>query len=194
MGERSVIQVGAWVAAAALLVLAGLRLLHPGGDAAAPPVQFDAGPTRERNAPTGGLIYVHVAGAVLRPGLLRVPASARVAIAVRRAGGAAAGADLTAVNLAARLHDGEQVIVPRAGAATGPGPPGAPPGAPGTKPGLATATAEQLDSLDGIGPTLARRILEYRQAHGGFRSLDQLREVDGIGEKRFEALKQALRP
>ena len=65
---------------------------------------------------------------------------------------------------------------------------------PGAKLSLATATAEQLDELDGLGPTLAERIIEFRDENGGFRSIEQLREVEGIGEKRFETLKEALRP
>jgi competence protein ComEA len=196
MGERSGIQIAAWVVAAGLLAFAGLRLLHPSGGGAAAPVRLDPAPGPRSGAPPGRVVYVHVAGAVRHPGLLRVPASARVAVAVRRAGGAARGADLTAVNLAARLHDGEQVIVPRVGGDAGTAQAGPVTGAAavGPKLGLGTASVEQLDSLDGIGPTLAQRIVDYRQAHGGFRSLEQLREVDGIGEKRFATLKKGLRP
>ena len=133
---------------------------------------------------------------------MRVARGARVAAALERAGGPSRRADLTAVNLAAALQDGQQVVVPRRGAApaaaAAPGQPGAP--AAGTAAAgaaqisLATATVEQLDTLDGIGPTLAQRIVEHRERAGGFRSLAQLREVDGIGEKRFEALSAALRP
>jgi competence protein ComEA len=185
MVERPAIQTAAWVGAAALLVFAGLRLLQPAGSGPPPPVQLDPPPHAEQ----AQAIYVHVAGAVRRPGLLRVPAGARVAVAVRRAGGALPGADLTAVNLAARLHDAEQVIVPKPG-----GEAGGAGAARGVKPSLGSATAEQLDSLDGIGPTLAQRIVDYRRAHGGFRSLDDLRQVDGIGDKRFTALSKGLRP
>ena len=149
----------------------------------------------------GARIYVHVAGAVRRPGLLRLPEGARVAVAVDRAGGTLRQADLAGVNLAAKLEDGQQVIVPRRGAtpgaagspaeATGAVPPGTA-GAP--KLSLAAVTLEQLDELDGIGPTLAQRIVEYRTEHGGFRSLGELREVEGIGEKRFASLREALQP
>jgi competence protein ComEA len=142
---------------------------------------------------------VHVAGAVRRPGLLRLPDGARVAVAVARAGGTLRQADLAAVNLAAKLEDGQQVIVPRRGAMPGAAPPGsagaAPPGSAGVpKLSLGAVTVEQLDELDGIGPTLAQRIVEYRTEHGGFRSLGELREVEGIGEKRFESLREALQP
>jgi competence protein ComEA len=153
---------------------------------------------------------VHVAGAVRRPGLYRVPLAARVAEALERAGGPLRRAELTAVNLAARMEDGQQVVVPAAGtvpvagavgaraspgaAGAVPGTAGAFPGAAGVKLSLAAATIDQLDQLDGIGPTLAGRIIEYRDAHGGFRSVDQLREVDGIGEKRFATLREAVQP
>ncbi len=164
-----------------------------------------AGPDGSAAASRGG-IYVHVAGAVRRPGLERLPAGSRVAEAVDRAGGPLPRADLAGVNLAAKLEDGQQVIVPVRGAAVGaaaPGsapagaapPGGAPPGSAGVpKLSLGAATIEQLDQLDGIGPTLAQRILEYRTAHGGFRSVGELREVEGIGEKRFATLQDALQP
>jgi competence protein ComEA len=104
------------------------------------------------------------------------------------------------VNLAMPLHDGQQIVVPRRGAA----PPGAAGQAAGATPGagaqasqpisLSTATVAQLDTLDGIGPTLAGRIVQYRDAHGGFQSIEELRQVDGIGEKRFAALRKAVQP
>jgi competence protein ComEA len=139
-------------------------------------------------------LYVHVAGAVRRPGLFRVPAGSRVASAVARAGGPGPKADLTLVNLAARVQDGQQVVVPAAGAPPPAGVGTAGAAVAGAKPSLATATVEQLEELDGIGPTLAERIVEYRDAHGGFRSMGELRDVEGIGEKRFESLRKALQP
>jgi competence protein ComEA len=148
----------------------------------------------------GGL-YVHVAGEVRRPGLFRVPEGARAAAAIHVAGGPTRRAELGAVNLAQRLEDGQQVIVPRrgppgmAGAVPPPGTATAVPGVAGAAPvSLTTATIEQLDQLDGIGPTLAQRIIEFRDENGGFRSLDQLQEVEGIGEKRFASLQEAVRP
>jgi competence protein ComEA len=110
------------------------------------------------------------------------------------------------VNLAAPVEDGQQVVVPVAGALTaadglaGAGGVDAAAGssgaasAPGVKPSIGTATVEQLDEIDGIGPTLAERIVEYRTENGGFSSLDELQDVDGIGEKRFETLREALQP
>ena len=200
----------AWAAVAALLVVAGVRMIAPslrGGAEVPPPVTIAgerAGGARSDGARgaagTDAGLYVHVAGAVRRPGLYRVPEDSRVAVALARAGGPLRRAEMTAVNLAQPLEDGQQVIVPAAVGATVPG--GAPvaggtaePGAPGSVPiSLATATPEQLDELDGIGPTLAERIIEFRDENGGFRSVAQLQEVEGIGEKRFAALKEAVRP
>jgi competence protein ComEA len=150
---------------------------------------------------------------VRRPGLYSLPDGARVAAALERAGGANRGADRAAVNLAAKLTDGQQVFVPVRGSVTsgdaggaapaggaaagGAGSVGASVGAAsaaGARISLSSATQAQLEQLDGIGPALARRIIEYRQQHGGFRSIDELQEVSGIGEKRFEALKGSISP
>jgi competence protein ComEA len=195
-----------WAVAAALGVFALMRLTGSGGeDGAGEPVQVDrsglggssrAGRGRpESGGAEGGGVYVHVAGAVRRPGLVRVPAGARVAEAVFRAGGPGRRADLTGVNLAAQVEDGQQVVVPAAGAAgSATGQAGAPAASTGVKPSLGSATVEQLDEIDGIGPTLAERIVQYRTENGGFGSLDELQDVDGIGEKRLETLREALQP
>lgn len=203
MAERDKWQLVACAVAAAALVLMAARVLAPGdgGRERGPAVRV-AGPAA-RPERTQGTLYVHVAGEVRRPGLLRVERGARVAAALERAGGPSRRADLTAVNLAAALQDGQQVVVPRRGASPGASPATGAPEAPGGVAAaagaagtisLATATVEQLDTLDGIGPTLAQRIVEHRERAGGFRSLAQLRDVDGIGEKRFQALSAALRP
>jgi competence protein ComEA len=194
-----------WVVAAVLAGLALLRLTGSGGDdAEGNSVRIDRSPGESgtaRAASGGGSrpgkgagVYVHVAGAVRRPGLVRVADGSRVAVAVARAGGPTRKADLTGVNLAAEVEDGQQVVVPAAGMA--PAAPGtsAASTAAGAKPSLATATAEQLDEIDGIGPTLSERIIEYRTENGGFRSIDELQDVEGIGEKRFETLREALQP
>jgi len=133
---------------------------------------------------------VHVAGAVRRPGLMKLPPGSRVAVALDRAGGPTRRADLAAVNLAARLQDGQQIVVPDGRATAGAGATAQP----GGKVHLSTATVEQLDGVDGIGPTLAQRIIEYRDSHGGFRSLAELAQVEGIGEKRLATLREALQP
>jgi competence protein ComEA len=189
-----------WVAAAALGVFAVMRLTGSGGEKTGEPVRVDRPPGVSAAETRGGAqragVYVHVAGAVRRPGLVRVPAGARVAEAVLRAGGPGRKADLTGVNLAAQVEDGQQVVVPVAGAVPGvmPGETGAMAGPAAVKPSLGSATVEQLDEIDGIGPTLAERIVEYRTQNGGFSSLDELQDVDGIGEKRLETLREALQP
>jgi competence protein ComEA len=187
-----------WVAAAVLGVLALMRLTG-GEEDTGEPVRVDRSPSSAAGAARAGAgeaqLYVHVAGAVRRPGLVRVPAGARVAEAVLRAGGPGRKADLTGVNLAAQVEDGQQVVVPAAGAvpgATGPAGPAAGPAE--VKPSLGSATVDQLDEIDGIGPTLAERIVEYRTENGGFSSVDELQDVDGIGEKRLETLREALQP
>jgi competence protein ComEA len=192
-----------WAIAAVLATLAAVRIL---GDDQPPPA-----PIRVSGSPTAGRdhggsrsrdIYVHVAGAVRRPGLMRLPPGSRVAVALQRAGGPNRRADLTAVNLAARLQDGQQIVVPDAhagaaapvGGAAGAAPLGVAAAPPGGKVHLSTATVEQLDGVDGIGPTLAQRIVEYRDSHGGFHSLAELAQVEGIGEKRLATLREALQP
>nr|WP_078908743.1 ComEA family DNA-binding protein [Streptomyces vietnamensis] len=149
---------------------------------------------------SGARVVVDVGGKVRRPGVLTLPAGSRVADALRAAGGAEPGADLTGVNRARVLFDGEQVLVglpgvPTGGSDPGPGPGGgAGGGAPGTPLSLNTATAEQLDGLPGVGPVLAQHIVDHRTEHGGFRSVGELREVDGIGERRFADLEPLVRP
>jgi competence protein ComEA len=147
-------------------------------------------------------VAVHVAGKVRRPGLVRLPAGSRVHDAIRAAGGVAPGADLDAVNLARKLTDGEQIrvpapgdpVLPAPGAPTSPGSPGAP-GDPAVTPAapldLNTATLEQLDTLPGVGEVTAGRIIAYRAAHP-FTAVDELLEVPGIGQRRFEQLKDLV--
>jgi competence protein ComEA len=141
----------------------------------------------------GGRVTVHVAGAVRRPGVYRLSAGARVDDAVERAGGPRRAADLSAVNLAAKLEDGRQVIVPARAAAAAAGSPATGPPAAGVPLNLNTATLEQLDGLDGIGPATAQTILAYREEHGGFGSVDELAQVPGIGEKRMATLREQVR-
>ena len=132
--------------------------------------------------------FVHVAGAVRRPGVYRIGGDGSVLQAVRLAVGPTPAANLDAVNLAAPVQDGQHIVIPRASAAGG---------APGSITGpisLSSATVAQLDQLDGIGPTLAARIVAWRDEHGGFQSVDQLGDVPGIGEARLEALRPKLSP
>jgi len=144
----------------------------------------------------GGSVIVHVAGAVRDAGIYRLRVGSRVDDAIGRAGGATARADLSQVNLAAKLEDGRQVLVPRrapaaATAAGGPAP--SVPGAPGVPVSINTATLEQLDELPGVGPATAQKILDYRTANGGFGSVEELGEVPGIGDKRLATLRELVR-
>jgi competence protein ComEA len=138
-----------------------------------------------------GDVVVHVTGAVAEPGVYRLPAGSRVNDAVQRAGGASAKAELEAVNLAAKLADGQQVVVPERGPARGVV------GSAENEDGpisLGTATLEQLDTIDGIGPVTAEGIIEFRDEHGGLASVDQLDQVSGIGPATMEALRSRLQP
>ncbi len=135
-------------------------------------------------------LVVHVAGAVHDPGVYRFPAGSRVTDAVERAGGVEAGADADSVNLAATLADGQQVVIP------GKAPGGvAVAGTAADGPiSLGSATAEQLDTIDGIGPVTAQSILNYRDEQGGLASVDELDQVSGIGPATMEALRGSLQP
>ncbi|MGW2812459.1 helix-hairpin-helix domain-containing protein [Streptomyces sp. NPDC001415] len=143
-----------------------------------------------------GVLVVDVAGKVLRPGIYRLPIGSRVADALTAAGGSREGADLTGLNRARLLTDGEQVLAGVPGAApAGPGA-GTSGGAGSGSSGpvsLNSASVEQLDGLPGVGPVLAQHIVDYRAQHGGFRSVDELREVNGIGERRFNDLQPLVR-
>jgi len=143
-----------------------------------------------RPAPRATQLVVDVAGAVRAPGLYRLGPGTRIADAVAAAGGATRKADTALVNLAAPLADGEQVVVPLRGVAAAAG--GA--ASPTTPLDLNTATAEQLDSLPGIGPATAQKIVDFRQAHGPFHSVDELDAVPGIGPARIAQLKGLVIP
>jgi len=193
-GERSRIEIIAWVAAGIVLLFAAWKLLAPPGGGGGGEAVSASPVVRRSGGGGGGSVYVHVAGRVRVPGLYRLRSGSRIAAAIDRAGGPVRGADLSAVNLAMKVQDGQQVLVPRRGAApAAAGEPGGEAGG-GRRISLATATVEQLDGLDGIGPTLAKRIVEYREQHGGFRSVEELKQVDGIGEKRFSALRESVGP
>jgi len=141
---------------------------------------------------SSGEVVVDVTGAVRDPGVYRMPAGSRVNDAVRRAGGAAPGAELEAINLAARLADGQQVMVPKRIAGTSASAP-AEAGEEGPI-SLGSATVEQLEGIDGIGPVTAADIIEFRDQHGGLSSVDQLDQVPGIGPATMESLRARLQP
>jgi competence protein ComEA len=176
-----------------VLAIAGTRLARTGAAEspaeAAPLVAAADGAASPDAAPR---LYVHVVGAVRRAGLYRLREGARVADAIRRAGGVSRRADVALVNLAAPLADGMQVVVPvrpPPGAATEPGAT-----APSGPVSLASATIEQLDELPGVGPVTAQKIIDWRQAHGPFASLDDLDQVPGIGPARIEQLRDLVTP
>jgi competence protein ComEA len=152
-------------------------------------------------------LVVYVCGAVAQPGVYRLPPGARVADLLEQAGGAKPKAELQAINLAAKLVDGQQIVVPERGAAplvasqggsaagaasSSGGSVGPVTGAPGVPVNLNTASLEELDALPGVGPSTAQKIVDYRTANGGFKSVDDLKNVSGIGDVRFAALKDLV--
>lgn len=175
----------------ALLAVAGSRLAGVGASEGPAGVA----PLTRVDAPGGAAaprVVVHVVGAVRRPGLFRLRDGMRVADALVKAGGPTRRADLSSVNLAAPLADGQQVVVPRRL------PPGAAPtsaeAAGGAKVSLAIATVDQLDELPGIGPVTAQKIVDWRASRGPFRSVEDLDDVPGIGPARIEQLRDLVTP
>jgi len=200
-------QLAVYVAAAIAIALLGARYVSAAEEEApaeggAPAVSVEE---EGSGGQAGGRAVVHVAGAVREPGVYRLREGDRVADAVDRAGGATGRADLTLLNLAAEVEDGRQVVVPERGPAVGGAPAGGG-GAPATGASgigatggaqappinLNTATLEQLDTLDGVGPGIAQRILDHRDEKGSFGSVDELGQVPGIGEKRMAALRDKV--
>ncbi|MDX6583498.1 MAG: competence protein ComEA [Solirubrobacterales bacterium] len=192
MPELSRSQLLVYGAIAVALLLLGARWLRSADNAEAgfggvagaadrPSVELDRG---------GGGIVVHVAGEVRKPGVYELAAGSRVTDAVERAGGPTAAASPDAINLAAKLADGQQVVMPSEavnGAVTGAVSEDAPIS-------LGTATVEQLDTIEGIGPVTAADIVEYRDQHGGLSSIDELDQMSGIGPATMEALRARLQP
>ena len=185
----------AYVAAAIALAVVAWRLGPGAGGGGGQPAAPSGASTVAAlvTAPAAPRALVHVAGEVRRPGVYPIAPGSRVIQAIRRAGGPTAKADLSALNLAAMLQDGQQVLIPAR----------APRGSAGAAAGtvertgplsLSSATAEDLEALDGIGPTLAERIVEWRTAHGGLASVDQLLDVPGIGPARLDALRPDVVP
>lgn len=173
--------------AAGVLLVAGLSgAWFAGRPPAPPPVEIERDPGWSGDEPA--LITVHVAGAVERPGLVRVPEGARVGEALAAAGGASSAANLGSVNLAAPLADGQQVVVPVRG-------PDGSREASETSDGrvhLNTADATDLEELPGVGPVLAERIIAHREEHGPFEAVEDLLDVPGIGEGKLASLRDLV--
>ncbi len=201
-------QLAIYAALAVAVLLIGARFLRSGDGAtrATEPPAFAT--TTTAGAPDGlgaapaapaGRLVVDVKGAVRRPGVYRLVAGARAYDAVRRAGGLTARADRIGVNLAARVVDGGEVVVPERGATMRPGAGPATAATGETTPAdgplaldLNTATEQELEQLDGVGPAIAANIVAYREQHGGFASVDELDEVSGIGEAKLAAIRAQL--
>jgi competence protein ComEA len=209
-------QIIAYVAVAAVVVAVGVRyvvLPKQAGPSEAQAVVLapvvaspsaaaqDASPAA---SPTPD-VTVYVCGAVRTPGVVRLPAGARVTDALELAGGPTAKAELAAVNLAAPVADGQQILVPERGApvvASAPASSGSSgsalgvTSAGGTTPGalinINTASLEELDALDGVGPSTAQKIIDYRTENGGFKTIDEIKEVPGIGDAKFAAMKDQI--
>lgn len=195
--DLSAVSRGRAIAGALLLIAAlfvgGRYLAGAGAAREVPAAPAAAGELRAEPRPR---LVVHVVGAVRRPGLYRLEDGARIAEALRRAGGATRKADLSLVNLAAPVSDGTQIVVPRRAPPT---PAGNAPVEPGAVPAagpvhLNTATVEQLDELPGVGPVTAQKIVEYREQHGAFSSVDDLDAIPGIGPARLEQLRELVAP
>jgi competence protein ComEA len=195
MPELSRAQVAVYGAIAVALLLVGARAIRGEGGAEQSFAAGSGGGSSSGSFSLSGQagdLVIDVAGAVERPGVYRLPAGSRVEDAVERAGGPNSKAELEAINRAARLADGQQVVVPEGG-------PGgvalAAGGADEEGPiSLGTATVELLDTIDGIGPVTAEDIVEFRDQHGGLASVDQLDQVSGIGPATMESLRARLQP
>ena len=190
MADLTPRQIALCVAGAALVLVLGLGRLGAGGSAGGTAATAPIAVDERSGGGTGGRAVVHVAGAVRRPGVYRMPAGARVEAAVRRAGGATRKADLGAVNLAAEVQDGRQILVPRRAPGGGVAAGFAPEPAEGRPLNLNIATLEQLDTLSGVGPATAQKILDAREERGGFGSIEELGEIPGIGDARLATLRE----
>jgi competence protein ComEA len=201
MPEWSRTQVAVYGAIAVALLFVGARAVRGEGDGGGASTYADYSSEGESESEEsvsveegGSDVVVDVTGAVRKPGVYRMPAGSRVNDAVKRAGGATGKAATDSINLAARLADGQQVVVPEAvpgggGAVATVG--AAEEDAPIS---LSTATAAELDMIDGIGPVTAEDIIDFREEHGGLSSVDQLDQISGIGPATMEALRERLQP
>lgn len=208
-------QIIAYVAVAVVVVAVGVRYLvlpRDAGPSAAEAVVLApvASPSSATAVAEGSPaataapdVMVYVCGAVRSPGVVRLPDGARVTDALEMAGGPTAKAELAAVNLAAPVSDGQQILVPERGAAvavapasggaTGSSAAGASgAAAPGALIDINSASLEELDTLDGVGPSTAQKIIDYRAANGGFKTIEEIKNVPGIGDAKFAAMQDSI--
>jgi competence protein ComEA len=216
--ELSRRQIIAYVAVAVVVVAVGVRYVVLPRDAGPSEAQAvvlapvaaspsEAGPASSPAASPAPDVMVYVCGAVRTPGVVRLPAGARVTDALELAGGPTAKAELAAVNLAAPVADGQQILVPEKGApavASAPATSGSTSSggalgassvtgsATGALININTASLEELDTLDGVGPSTAQKIIDYRTENGGFKTIDEIKEVPGIGDAKFAAMKDSI--
>jgi len=203
MPDISRTQIVVYGAVAVALLFVGARAIRAESGSGTPSFAEAASSTSSRGSDSqsgdfsfssgGGSVVVDVAGAVRNPGVYSLPAGARVKDAIARAGGPSGSALLQAINRAARVADGQQILVPEEG------PGEAPLGVAGTASAdgpisLGAATIEQLDTIEGIGPVTAQNIVDFRDQHGGLSSVDQLDQISGIGPATMEALRSRLQP
>jgi competence protein ComEA len=189
MPELSRAQLLVYAVIAIAVIVIGARWIRSSRDGTRGGAEISFAADSAREAEGSRDVIVHVAGAVALPGVYRLPVGSRVTDAVRRAGGFAPRASRDTINLAARLSDGQQVVVPGPGATTS----AAAEGRSGPI-SLGSATVEALDQVEGIGPITAQKIIEFRDERGGLSSIEQLDEVDGIGPATMQALRSALQP
>lgn len=175
-----------WAVIGIVIIIIGGKYLLSGDGGRDSPMGVAAATVSLKQAEDSG-IKVHVVGAVVRPGLYDLKQGDRSAEAIDAAGGPTPAADLSRVNLAAKVADGQQLVVPAAGDGTA-GPAGSP--ADGGGPvNLNSASVDELTSLDGIGPKTAQKIIDYREEHGGFANVEELLDVPGIGPAKFDQIK-----
>jgi competence protein ComEA len=188
-------QILVYGAVAVALLLLGARWIQSADERGSPPgevsfAESSGGGSSSLSAGSGRDAVVHVAGAVRDPGVYRLPAGSRVIDAVERAGGATRPGAVEGINLAALVTDGQQIVVPPAGAASS-----SPAAGESAGPiSLGGATVEELDTIEGIGPVTAQNIVDYRDEQGGLSSVEDLDQISGIGPATMESLRGALQP